>query len=94
MLLSRLVSALPKILSRTEGDPDITSIEENSRNVKPGSLFVARRGMNMDGHKYIADAIAHGASAIVVENVGQVINLPYIHVPDSSEALAWLCAAF
>ncbi|MBI5054534.1 MAG: UDP-N-acetylmuramoyl-L-alanyl-D-glutamate--2,6-diaminopimelate ligase, partial [Chloroflexi bacterium] len=78
MLLSRLVSALPKILSRTDGDPDITSIEENSRNVKPGSLFVARRGMNMDGHKYIADAIAHGASAIVVENVGQVINLPYI----------------
>ncbi|MBI4630116.1 MAG: hypothetical protein HY740_00060, partial [Chloroflexi bacterium] len=83
MLLSRLVSALPQILSRTEGDPDITSIEENSRNVK-----------NTDGHKFIADVIAHGASAIVVENVGQVINLPYIHVPDSSEALAWLCAAF
>ena len=94
MLLSQLVSALPKIISRSEGDPDIISIEENSRNVKHGSLFVARRGTNVDGHKFIPDAISRGASAIVIENVGQVVNLPYIQVPDSSEALAWLCAAF
>ena len=58
MLLSQLVSALPKILSRSEGDPDIISIEENSRNVKSGSLFVARRGTNVDGHKFIYDAIS------------------------------------
>lgn len=94
MRISQLVSALPNIISRTEGDPDITSIEENSRNVKPGSLFVARRGTIFDGHKFIDDVIQRGASAIVIENVGQVVNLPYIQVPDSSEALAWLCAAF
>ncbi len=109
MLLSQLVSALPKIIARSEGDPDIISIEENSRNVKPGSLFVARRGTIVDGHKFIADAIAHGALAIVVEkeikeiigNKGNAFPLfpsfplvPFIQAPDSSEALAWLCAAF
>jgi len=109
MLLSQLASALPKILSRSEGDPNITSIEENSRNVKHGSLFVARRGTNVDGHKFIEDAIQRGASAIVIEkdikeiigNKGNAFPLfpsfplvPFIQVPDSSEALAWLCAAF
>ena len=109
MLLSHLVSALPKILSRTEGDPDITGIEENSRNVKPGSLFVARRGTNFDGSKFIPQAIERGASALVIEkdikeimgNKGNAFPLfpsfpsvPFIQVHDSSEALAWLCAAF
>lgn len=119
MLLSRLVSALPKIISRGEGDLDITSIEENSRNVKPGSLFVARRGTIVDGHKFIPDAISHGASAIVIEReIKEIVGIkgndvvplfpsfplsssspsfplvPFIQVPDSSEALAWLCAAF
>jgi UDP-N-acetylmuramoyl-L-alanyl-D-glutamate--2,6-diaminopimelate ligase len=109
MLLSQLVSALPKILARSEGDPDITSIEENSRNVKPGSLFVARRGTIFDGHKFVEDALRRGARAIVVEkdlkeimgNKGKDFPLfpsfplvPFIQVPDSSEALAWLCATF
>jgi len=44
MLLSQLTSALPTILERTPGDPDITSVEHDSRQVKPGTLFVARRG--------------------------------------------------
>jgi UDP-N-acetylmuramyl tripeptide synthase len=43
MLLSQLVSALPALLERAPGDPDITGIEHDSRRVTPGALFVARR---------------------------------------------------
>lgn len=106
MRLSQLLSALPSILHRVPGDPDITAVEHDSRRVTAGALFVARRGGSADGHKFIPQAIERGAAAIVGEEVGQVsnlsnggaggqvINLPYIRVPDSAEALAWLCAAF
>ncbi|MEK7277503.1 MAG: UDP-N-acetylmuramoyl-L-alanyl-D-glutamate--2,6-diaminopimelate ligase, partial [Chloroflexota bacterium] len=120
MLLSQLLSALPSIITRTPGDPEIVSIEQDSRRVIPGSLFVACRGVNTDGHRFIPDAIARGAVAIVVEkeikelegNQGtqgkqgtqgllasspsspiSLSSLPYVQAPDSSEALAWLCAA-
>ena len=108
MRLSELLAALPSILSRTEGDPDIIAIEQDSRRVTPGALFVARRGGSVDGHAFIAQAIARGAVAIVYEYdtpspddafgfYGQGRGTGggvYIQVPDSSEALAWLCAAF
>ena len=97
MLLSRLVSALPALLERTPGDPHITRIEHDSRRVTPGALFVARRGGTADGHRFIPQAIERGAAAVVIDDavaVGQIANLPYVYVPDSAEALAWLCAAF
>src|SRR3990172_13173554 len=97
MLLSRLVSALPALLERTPGDPHITRIEHDSRRVTPGALFVARRGGTVDGHRFIPQAIERGAAPVVIDDavaVGQIANLPYVYVPDSAEALAWLCAAF
>jgi UDP-N-acetylmuramoyl-L-alanyl-D-glutamate--2,6-diaminopimelate ligase len=107
MLLSQLTSALPAILDRAPGDPDITSIEHDSRQVKPGTLFVARRGGTVDGHHFIAEAVSKGAAAVVVEKEIREIkgneetrafpsfpSFPVIQVPDSAEALAWLCAAF
>ncbi len=108
MLLSQLLSALPSILTRTPGDPEIVSIEQDSRRVIPGSLFVACRGVNTDGHRFIADAIAKGAVAIAAEKemgeLGELKELrralssgfpsvPFVQVSDAHEALAWLCAA-
>jgi len=68
MLLSTLLSALPAIRARMgDADPDITFITADSRRVTPGALFVAVRGDNVDGHRFIADALARGAVAIVAE---------------------------
>jgi UDP-N-acetylmuramoyl-L-alanyl-D-glutamate--2,6-diaminopimelate ligase len=99
MRLSQLLSALPAVLDRTgDGDPDVLSIEHDSRRVTPGALFVARRGGSVDGHTFIPEAIANGAVAVVGEDPGQLVerigNSLYVRVPDSAEALAWLCAAF
>ncbi len=94
MLLSQLLSALPAILERTPGDPDITAVEHDSRQVRPGTLFVARRGGAVDGHHFIAEAVSKGAVAVVVEKELKGLAVPVIRVPDAAEALAWLCAAF
>ena len=45
----------------------ISSVEFDSRKIQPGSLFIATRGTQSDGHDYIETAIAKGAVAIVCE---------------------------
>ena len=95
MKLSELVSGLPYVESISGGDPDITHITGDSRQVTPGALFVACPGLSVDGRRFIPNAVERGAAAIVGQAaVGQAGNLPYIQVPDGREALAFLCAGW
>jgi UDP-N-acetylmuramoyl-L-alanyl-D-glutamate--2,6-diaminopimelate ligase len=68
-------------------------VAESSRDVEPGGLFVARRGLNTDGHTYVADAVERGAAAVVVERTPKV-DVPHILVHDSAAALGHLAAAY
>ena len=95
MRLAELVKALPRGGSVSGGDPDITHITSDSRQVTPGALFVACPGVSVDGHRFIPNAIERGAAAIVGQAApGQVAGLPYVQVPDAREALAYLCAGW
>jgi UDP-N-acetylmuramoyl-L-alanyl-D-glutamate--2,6-diaminopimelate ligase len=80
---------------------DVASIVYDSRKVKKNSLFVAIKGFNTDGHKFILDAINKGALAIVLEDnkavpeeilLGQ--GVAKILVKDSRVALAELSNYF
>ncbi|HEX6656054.1 MAG TPA: UDP-N-acetylmuramoyl-tripeptide--D-alanyl-D-alanine ligase [Candidatus Limnocylindria bacterium] len=66
----------------------------DSRQVGPGSLFVALRGERVDGHEFVAEAVRHGAAAALVERPvaldGQDAAL--IQVADSLTALQELAA--
>ena len=76
-------------------DVVITSLTDDSRRVRPGSLFVAVRGMNCDGHKYIDRAVKAGAEAIVVDRQAEISgNALFLRVEDSREALGRLATAF
>ena len=61
----------------------------------PGDVFVAVRGARADGHDFIADAIAHGAVAVLGEGLpdGARCPVPYLRVPDARAALADASAA-
>ena len=50
------------------GNPDISSVEYDSRRVKPGCAFVAMRGETSDGNRFIDQAIQAGAVAIVTDS--------------------------
>ena len=66
---------------------DIKAIEMDSREVKPGSLFVCLTGFNTDGHLYAEEAVRRGAVAILAEKPLSV-SVPVILVPDTYRALA------
>ncbi|HEY1655522.1 MAG TPA: UDP-N-acetylmuramoyl-L-alanyl-D-glutamate--2,6-diaminopimelate ligase [Candidatus Tumulicola sp.] len=94
--LSRLTARLPAERS-VLGDSDrlVTSIESDSRAVRPGTLFVALRGERTDGHAFVAQAIARGAAAIVVEEPAAAFpEATVVTVADSRRALSALSAAF
>ncbi|MGA0846708.1 MAG: UDP-N-acetylmuramoyl-L-alanyl-D-glutamate--2,6-diaminopimelate ligase, partial [Luteolibacter sp.] len=64
---------------------------DSSRDVRAGSLFVAVRGSQHDGHRYIDDAIRAGATSVIAECAPPANLSPeiaWLHVPDSRRALA------
>jgi UDP-N-acetylmuramoyl-L-alanyl-D-glutamate--2,6-diaminopimelate ligase len=77
---------------------EITRVTADSREVGPGTLFVAVRGGSADGHAFVEQAIAAGAVAIVGEEPwawGAVrTDERYLSVPSSRQALGDLASAF
>jgi UDP-N-acetylmuramoyl-L-alanyl-D-glutamate--2,6-diaminopimelate ligase len=67
MRLSQLMTALPSLEAQPDADPEVALVTDDSRRVEPGALFVAYPGVSVDGHRFIPDAIARGAAAIVGE---------------------------
>jgi UDP-N-acetylmuramoyl-L-alanyl-D-glutamate--2,6-diaminopimelate ligase len=73
--------------------PDPAGIGVDSRTTGPGMLYVAVRGSQSDGHRFVADAVKRGALAVVVEEPQQS-SVPEIVVRDSRRAAVVLGAAW
>ena len=74
----------------------VESITSDSRAVRPMALFVAVKGIQSDGHSYIAKAIELGAAAIVCQDLPEKVeeNIVYVQVADTSKALGIMAANF
>ncbi len=98
MRLPDLLAALPQIVEHSEDDIVIEGVTDDSRKVRDGFLFVAIPGVNVDGHRFIPEALKAGAVAVVGEWPAAELDLPdavfYIQVPDARSALGWLHAAW
>ncbi len=85
-------------ISEAIGDLDISvnEIYYDSREVKPGGCFVAVKGVQTDGHRYIDQVIAAGVKVVICETLPTEItsSVTFIRVPDSSEALGEVAANF
>jgi UDP-N-acetylmuramoyl-L-alanyl-D-glutamate--2,6-diaminopimelate ligase len=103
MRLSALLAALPPELAPTaiesgaERDPVVRGIATDSREVSPGDVFFALRGATVDGHDYLPQALALGASAAFVETLPQGLDLRgacAVVVPNARRALAPVAVRF
>jgi UDP-N-acetylmuramoyl-L-alanyl-D-glutamate--2,6-diaminopimelate ligase len=89
-----------ELLRRAGPSPAVTGVEYDSRRVVDGSLFVAFRGGTTDGNRYIPQAVAQGARAIVTDSpTGFAAATAYpavavIEVAHGRRALAALAANF
>lgn len=103
--LLQLLRALPAYTSPNLEDVKIAFITSDSRKVTPGALFVAIRGVDVDGAIFIPEAIARGAVAVITESPrspltpivphgGALHHVPIITVPDARAALAHLAAGW
>jgi UDP-N-acetylmuramoyl-L-alanyl-D-glutamate--2,6-diaminopimelate ligase len=68
----------------------VTGIYDDSRRVRTGGVFVAISGTKADGRKFIGDAVARGAIAVVGEEVPPVPGVVTVSVPDARVALTRL----
>jgi UDP-N-acetylmuramoyl-L-alanyl-D-glutamate--2,6-diaminopimelate ligase len=84
----------PKIQLKHVPKVEVTAVQEDSRRVTPGSLFVARGGTKTDGRQFAADAALKGAAAVVTEAKIEGCSLPQIVVADSASAASILAHAF
>ena len=76
---------------------DVTRIVNDSTKATPGSLFVAIKGIALDGHDFLAQAVARGAASLVVEDEARVpagFAGAVVVVPDARAALNRLSGAF
>jgi len=98
MLLSTLIAdtGIAPLPAGGEGI-DITSITADSRKAAPGALFAALAGTKADGSRFIADAAAKGAVAVLVAEGASVpdgLAIPVLRAKEPRQALALLAARF
>ncbi len=96
--MKQLQSFFPYELPSNIANILINNICDDSRKIEDGNLFVAIPGNNVDGSKYIEDAIKGGALAIVHSSehcsITSTNNVAFIGVPDIRYTLAYICANF
>ncbi|PEM99858.1 UDP-N-acetylmuramoyl-L-alanyl-D-glutamate--2,6-diaminopimelate ligase [Bacillus wiedmannii] len=93
MKLHTLLSCLHDFPVVPKENPEITSIEADSRKVKEGSLFVCMKGYTVDSHDFAKQAAAQGAAAIVAERPIDV-DVPVVLVKNTFRSLAVLADYF
>lgn len=96
MRLTELIEDIDIVRIWGDLDIEITDVCFDSRKVKAGSLFIAVKGTNVDGHNFIEKSIHDGAKAVICNDVPDkpAIGVTYIVVKDSSIALGEVASAF
>lgn len=86
--------AIEQVVGTT--DLEINALHFDSRKVNEGSLFIAVKGTQTDGHQYIKSTLENGASAVVCEVLPNDLatGKTYVQVKDSAKALGIIAANF
>ncbi len=96
MLLSKLLKHIEVEKINGKVDVEVHSIQFDSRKVLQGSLFIATRGVNSDGHNYIESSLKSGAIAVICEEFPKELqeNVSYVLVKNSSEAIGLIASSW
>lgn len=92
--LKHLISAINPVRTIGPTDRTVTSLTDDSRKVTDGAMFVAVRGVTVDGHTFIPSLADKHPAAIVVETMPDTLfdGVTYIQVDNSAVALGFLAS--
>ena len=93
MKLREVLQELEILDSTADLEQEITGISCDSRTVHNGDLFVAVRGYESDGHRFISNAVANGAACVLCEQA-PADSIAYVRVANTRRAQAVVAAAF
>lgn len=94
MELKRILQGIDGIKAKGNLELDIADITNDSRKTRKDTMFIAIKGFETDGHKYIKDVIENGTKVIMVEegaNIKDIIkmdDITIVMVPDTRKAMA------
>jgi UDP-N-acetylmuramoyl-L-alanyl-D-glutamate--2,6-diaminopimelate ligase len=96
MNLREIIQELEGLTITGDTNISVSMLAFDSREVRQGALFVAIRGHQTDGHRFIPQAVEAGASVIVSEEAppGSPPPVTWIQVTDARRTLAWMASAF
>src|SRR5689334_8294224 len=98
MTFAAMLQALHEQVSIVESGGDHTvsvrAITDDSRSVEPGSVFIAVRGEQVDGHRFIPAAVKAGVAALVLQQPVANLSVPFVRVADSRKSLGILGSRF
>jgi UDP-N-acetylmuramoyl-L-alanyl-D-glutamate--2,6-diaminopimelate ligase len=94
MKLMKLIEGVE--VKKIAGDPlrEVEGIAYHTKQIGKGFLFAAIRGLEVDGHQFIEEAVQRGAGAVVSEEEREVSDRTLILVPNSRQALAKISSNF
>ena len=99
--LFQIAQALRRARVQAQQNVCFRGVSTDSRQIQSGQLFVALRGEKFDGHAYVADVLARGAVAVIIDEQGaadlqaQGLHIqPALIVPDTKNALGELARAW
>jgi len=95
MRLGDLAAALDLATPAGAEQIEVRGVTHQADWARPGDVFVAVRGARADGHRFIADAVARGAVAVLGEGLPDDVTspVPYLRVPSARAVLADAAAA-
>ena len=96
MKLSELLKNIKPTATIGNADVEITGVKIDSRQVKPGHLFVAMKGTQVDGHHFIGKAIELGAKAVMCEDLPeeQAEGVCYVQVASTEDCVGPVATLF
>ena len=97
MKLSEVLKKVKPLEIVNGADVEITGVCTDSRKVKPGNLFVAVRGTQVDGHDFIAAAVSLGAAAVLMDAVIEKYvtdGVVFVRVANTEDAVGPVATTF
>uniref|UniRef100_A0AB33JTZ7 UDP-N-acetylmuramoyl-L-alanyl-D-glutamate--2,6-diaminopimelate ligase n=1 Tax=Prevotella sp. GTC17262 TaxID=3236797 RepID=A0AB33JTZ7_9BACT len=96
MKLTELLKNVKPLQLEGNADVDITGVNIDSRRIAEGHLFVAMKGTQVDGHKFIPKAIELGAVAVLCEDMPEepAEGVTYVQVESTEDAVGKVATLF